>query len=111
MKRLLVIFLLLSLTLVAFGGGQSGKETTEGPAPTAAVERTGKYGEAPQLAAMVKAGSLPPVEERLPENPLVVPVVDGIGKYGGTWRLVECAQAIGLERRQHGDEEAAAKEL
>jgi peptide/nickel transport system substrate-binding protein len=29
---------------------------------------------------------LPPVEERLPENPVVVEPVDSIGTYGGTWR-------------------------
>ena len=30
-----------------------------------------RYSEAPMLAALVAAGELPPVEERLPENPLV----------------------------------------
>ena len=30
------------------------------------------YNEAPMLAAMVKAGQLPPVDERLPSNPKVV---------------------------------------
>jgi peptide/nickel transport system substrate-binding protein len=45
----------------------------------------GLYGEAPQLAQRVAAGELPPVEERLPTNPLVVPVVERIGDYGGTW--------------------------
>ncbi|MBN2548076.1 MAG: ABC transporter substrate-binding protein [Anaerolineales bacterium] len=44
-----------------------------------------KYSEAPQLAEMVAAGSLPSVEERLPENPIVVLPVDSVGKYGGTW--------------------------
>ena len=34
----------------------------------------GKYHEAPGLAEQVKAGKLPPVEQRLPEQPLVVPV-------------------------------------
>ena len=33
-------------------------------------------GEAPELAAQVAAGTLPPLEERLPANPLVVPVVE-----------------------------------
>ena len=46
-----------------------------------------EYKEAPALAEMVKAGTLPPIEERLPENPLVVAGVDGIGQYGGTWRM------------------------
>jgi peptide/nickel transport system substrate-binding protein len=42
--------------------------------------------EAPSLAARVQAGELPPLEERLPSNPLVVDVVDSLGQYGGTWR-------------------------
>jgi peptide/nickel transport system substrate-binding protein len=29
---------------------------------------------------------LPPVEQRLPEQPLVVPVTEKIGEYGGVWR-------------------------
>ena len=43
------------------------------------------FQEAPLLAARVAAGELPPVEERLPENPLVLKPTRGIGKYGGTW--------------------------
>jgi peptide/nickel transport system substrate-binding protein len=45
-----------------------------------------KFNEAPMLAQLVKAGKLPPVEKRLPEEPLVVKPVREIGKYGGTWR-------------------------
>ena len=45
-----------------------------------------KYSEAPMLADLVKAGTLPPVEERLPKKPVVVPVTDSIGQYGGVWR-------------------------
>ncbi len=45
-----------------------------------------KYKEAPQLAEMVKGGKLPPVDKRLPEDPLVVPVVERTGQYGGVWR-------------------------
>src|SRR5579883_1851860 len=44
------------------------------------------YHEAPALAEQVKAGKLPPVEQRLPEQPLVVPVVERVGDYGGVWR-------------------------
>ncbi len=43
------------------------------------------FQEAPMLAALVASGDLPPVEERLPTNPLVISPADGIGKYGGTW--------------------------
>ncbi|MFI5033216.1 MAG: ABC transporter substrate-binding protein, partial [Reyranellales bacterium] len=45
-----------------------------------------KYKDAPSLADQVKAGKLPPVSQRLPENPLVAPVVDSVGQYGGVWR-------------------------
>lgn len=51
---------------------------TETPAP--------KFSEAPALAEQVKAGKLPALEERLPENPLVVEAKE-VGVYGGTWRL------------------------
>ena len=54
------------------------------PAPAAA--QGGKYHEAPSLDDQVKAGKLPPVEQRLPEQPLIVPVVEKVGEYGGVWR-------------------------
>lgn len=47
-----------------------------------------KYKEAPMLAELVQAGKLPPVEERLPENPLVFDV-EKIGQYGGTIRTFQ----------------------
>jgi len=53
---------------------------------SAPVLAAGKRGEAPMLAKRVAAGQLPPVEDRLPENPAVVAPVERIGKYGGTWR-------------------------
>jgi len=43
------------------------------------------YHEAPMLADMVKAGTLPPVAERLPETPRIVEPVEKVGTYGGTW--------------------------
>ncbi|GAA5008502.1 ABC transporter substrate-binding protein [Actinopolymorpha pittospori] len=42
--------------------------------------------EAPELAAKVKSGDLPPLGQRLPDEPLVVKPLDGVGVYGGTWR-------------------------
>ena len=42
--------------------------------------------EAPQLAEMVRAGKLPPVAERVGQDPLVIKPLNEIGKYGGTWR-------------------------
>ena len=52
------------------------------PAP---VTAQGPYSEAPMLAEMVAAGTLPPVEERLPANPRVVEPLDSVGIYGGIW--------------------------
>jgi len=43
-------------------------------------------GEAPALAEKVAAGELPPLNARIPEIPLVLPVVDELGQYGGTLR-------------------------
>jgi len=63
------------------------EEATQAPVPTEAATEvpTAGYAEAPMLKEMVDSGDLPPVEERLPENPLVIPVTEGIGQYGGVW--------------------------
>ena len=59
-----------------------------------AASAEGEYAQAPMLDARVEAGELPPVEERLPEEPRVVKeILDEyldmeIGNYGGTLRLV-----------------------
>ena len=47
-----------------------------------------EFGEAPASAALVAQGKLPEVQDRLPDSSdiLVVPVVNRIGDYGGTWR-------------------------
>ena len=44
------------------------------------------FQEAPDLAALVKAGKPPPVEQRLPAEPLVLKPLRATGHYGGTWR-------------------------
>ena len=46
-----------------------------------------RFGEAPMLATLVRRRELDPVEERLPESPLVIPVKEDIGLYGGTWNM------------------------
>jgi len=47
-----------------------------------------QFSEAPMLAALVKEGKLPPVEQRLPEpaDLMVIKPVHAIGRYGGRWR-------------------------
>lgn len=57
------------------------------PMPEAApATLPSKYKEAPMLAELVKQGKLPPVDQRLPEEPLVEPVFEEVGRYGGIWR-------------------------
>lgn len=46
-----------------------------------------QYHEAPMLAEQVAAGELPPVDERLPEEPLIVTPTEAVGVYGGTWQM------------------------
>jgi peptide/nickel transport system substrate-binding protein len=68
--------------------GQSGLvgklEGAELISDPAAVPK--QFKEAPQLADLVKQGKLPPVQDRIPQEPLVIKPVKEIGKYGGTWR-------------------------
>jgi peptide/nickel transport system substrate-binding protein len=45
------------------------------------------FKESPALTAKVDAGELPPVNERLPENPAVVTPFKEVGQYGGTLRV------------------------
>jgi peptide/nickel transport system substrate-binding protein len=58
-----------------------------GPVTLQAQAQGGKYNESPMLAEMVAAGDLPPVEERLPENPAVVNPFNEVGTYGGNLRF------------------------
>ena len=69
--------------------GSSLIGTIEGPGlVTDASQFPTEFSEAPMLAELVAAGTLPPVEERLPapEDLLVIEPLNEIGKYGGTWR-------------------------
>ncbi|MBS1253922.1 MAG: putative ABC transporter-binding protein [Anaerolineales bacterium] len=92
---LLVGMLALLLVLSACAPAATPAPAEEEPAPAEPAEPEpaepepvpeSKYNEAPMLAEMVAAGELPPVDERLPEEPLVEEVVDDIGQYGGTLR-------------------------
>lgn len=52
------------------------------------VEVPKKMAEPPMLKPLVDAGKLPPVDKRLPDNPLVVGGRDAIGVYGGEVRMI-----------------------
>lgn len=72
-KKIAVLLVLLSLTVALL------------PLPAAGQEMM--YNEAPELAEKVAAGELPPVDERLPSDPMVVEPLEMIGEYGGTWHM------------------------
>ncbi len=58
------------------------------------------YAEAPMLRDRVRAGTLPPVEQRLPDEPVIVEPVHTLGEYGGTWRrLTNGPSDMGLNSR------------
>lgn len=90
------------------GGGESAAPeesaaATAAPAAEGGEVAAGKYNEAPSLRELVDAGELPPVDERLPVNPLVVPVAEEIGQYGGDWRRVWLgpSDGYGIWRLRH----------
>src|SRR5262245_33346119 len=96
-----------SFVLDAAGRSVASASTPTAPTPSAATPKIGgqligklegpttitdpakfpkTFKEAPQLAELVKAGKLPPVKERIGEDPLVIKPVHEIGRYGGTIR-------------------------
>jgi len=71
-------------------------EPTKAPAPAAA-----KYKEAPMLAELVKAGKLPPVDQRLPPVPVVIKPLTQVGKYGGEWHSGMVGKGQGAWWQRH----------
>jgi ABC-type transport system substrate-binding protein len=69
------------------GTRQSGGKATEGL----------ELKESPQLAEQVKAGKLPPLEQRLPPKPMVITPLDEFGQYGGTWHTFGDRPPLNLE--------------
>ncbi|MEW6233330.1 MAG: ABC transporter substrate-binding protein [Chloroflexota bacterium] len=85
---LLSVVVILSLVLPGCAPTPTPVATpTALPPATPTAPPKAKYNEAPALAELVKAGKLPPVDQRLPvpEDVLVVQPIEKIGKYGGTW--------------------------
>jgi peptide/nickel transport system substrate-binding protein len=52
------------------------------------------FQQSPILDAQVASGELPPVAERLPDDPIVVEGIDGIGQYGGTAALFHAGEQL-----------------
>ena len=63
--------------------------------------RITSFNEAPALAALVAAGELPPVEDRLPDEPQVIEPLERIGTYGGDLKaLASGARAVDVDTRR-----------
>ena len=95
----------LSGATLVFGAGQATTEgasaaamsrATGGPAIYASLSqyeaetgnRIDRFHESPMLAELVAAGELPPVEERLPDDPVVLQPWEEIGRYSPLLQLV-----------------------
>ena len=90
MKRILFTLLLIAATLMPAAGSLADEmlvypfQYADLDAYTAATGNSiDMWGEAPMLADQVAAGELPPLEERLPAQPVVVQPLEAIGEYGG----------------------------
>ena len=70
---------------------------TPAPTPTTAPAKE-MYGQSPMLADLVASGDIPPIEDRLPSEPLVLEPVEEIGEYGGTWRRSGGDDGIGRHK-------------
>ncbi|MBC7321362.1 ABC transporter substrate-binding protein, partial [bacterium] len=100
LKAFLSLTLLITLVLGSYSYSFSQEKLLSNSYNLSDYEKlTGKkitkFKEAPMLAELVKQGKLPPVEQRLPKEPLVVRVVEEIGQYGGTWRRAWLGPADG----------------
>ena len=92
MKRS-ILFLFLITTIALLSSAALAQDMNERVYPfqyadldayTAATGNTiDNYGEAPMLAERVAAGDLPPVEDRVPAQPVVVQPLESVGSYGG----------------------------
>ena len=69
------------LTVRVFAGGVKEKEAE------AAMAKGSQWREAPVLHEKVLAGELPPLPQRLPQEPMVEQVHEEIGQYGGDWHF------------------------
>lgn len=83
---LTLIFLMLLLT------GSCKQQSPPRKTVRTVHEKADSLKEAPMLAALVRAGKLPPLTERLPENPKVIHPRDRLGVYCDTWRVA----AVGM---------------
>ncbi len=77
-------------TLKAAEPTATPKPPTATPKPPTPTPEPEVAKEAPALAAKVKSGALPSVDQRLPQEPLTIEPLEKLGQYGGTivWMAV-----------------------
>ena len=94
-REFMRISAVVSAGAVAVACGPAGEPAATEAEPAAPMEAEtaeeampmGKYQEAPMLQDLVSSGALPPVDERLPGNPAILPNAEGdAGNYGGIMR-------------------------
>ena len=83
-----------SLTVSGLPGAVEPQPTPE-PTPEPPSEECTDYSESPDLAARVASGDLPTVCDRLPAEPVVIPVLGDTGEYGGIVRRFYLGPADG----------------
>ena len=99
MWRWLAACALLMASALAFATGDAEQSASASAGAGAAM--SGRFSEAPMLAARVAAGELPPVAERIPVDPVVQEMLGvGVGRYGGTLRVSE---AVGFMNQRGGE--------
>jgi hypothetical protein len=78
-QRLLLVFMII-ITIIT--------GCRNDPAEPSVVEKTKDTKEAPMLAELVTAGSLPALADRMPAKAdiMIEPVFEEIGQYGGEWK-------------------------
>jgi len=87
-KKLLITLLATAVCLLGVSSALAQKAwDTLQKYEEATGMRIESFRESPMLEALVAAGELPSVEQRLPEEPQVVEPLEEIGLYGGTMHL------------------------
>ncbi len=91
-KKGITILLTLALCLLTISSALGFEQhidvyNSPGDYEKATGNKIERFSESPDLATKVAAGELPPIEERLPEKPLVIEPFEKIGSYGGMLNL------------------------
>ena len=81
MKRRYVVMLPIAVIVITAVAFVIFRNRAVAETDVAPKEISSQYSESPMLRERVERGELPPVEERLPDNPLVVTPIEQIGRY------------------------------